>query len=424
MLSGSRCVLRDRRSTDSASTCNDGGMSRLDGPRVLVVNAALADGTAAELVHDVSLLVDNGVVEGLWLNGKGPEPDGLNAAVIDGSGSTIVPGMVDSHSHLSMPGGAHWVDRGFDPTDELLEAGEDNGELMVRAGIRWARDVGAVRRQVPGGRNRALSLELRDRWAGHHDRPYVRAAGTWITRLGSLPPGMAIEVEHAGDLGQAVTTQLDDGADLVKLYLDGPDADIAPFSFDEVAAAVATAHARGAKVAAHSSTLAGAQVGADAGVDSLEHGFTLDGDSAAAMARNGVTLVSTLGVLHSWQTFAASTTMDRFAAPEAVAGVAQRLEQAEHSVRLAYEAGVAIAAGSDFGGGSLRANQLAWEVQALISAGVEPQVALAAATWRGGDLLGDDNAGRIRVGGPAHFSLIHGDPLSDPTALWRIWLTR
>lgn len=424
MLFGWPCVLMDSGSTDSASTCNDGGMSRLDGPRVLVVNAALADGTAAELVHDVSLLVDNGTVEGLWLNGEGPEPDGLNAAVIDGSGATIVPGMVDSHSHLSMPGGAHWVDRGFDPTDELLEAGEDNGELMVRAGIRWARDVGAVRRQVSGGRDRALSLELRDRWAGHHDRPYVRAAGTWITRLGSLPPGMAIEVEHAGDLGQAVTTQLDDGADLVKLYLDGPDADTAPFSFDEVAGAVATAHARGAKVAAHSSTLAGAQVGADAGVDSLEHGFTLDADSAAAMARNGVTLVSTLGVLHSWQTFAASTTMDRFAAPEAVAGVAERRDQAEHSVRLAYEAGVAIAAGSDFGGGSLRANQLAWEVQSLISAGLEPQVALGAATWRGGDLLGDDNAGRIRVGGPAHFSLVHGDPLSDPTALWRIWLTR
>lgn len=399
-------------------------MSRLDGPRVLVTNAALADGTSAELVHGVSLLVDNGIVADLWVNGEGPEPGGLNAAVIDGSGSTIVPGMVDSHSHLSMPGGAQWVDRGFDPTDELLDAGEDNGELMVRAGIRWARDVGAVRRQTPDGRTRALSLELRDRWAGNHDRPYVRAAGTWITRLGSLPPGMAIEVAHAGDLGQAVTTQLDDGADLVKLYLDGPDADIAPFSFDEVAGAVATAHARGAKVAAHSSTLAGAQVGADAGVDSLEHGFTLDADSAAAMARNGVTLVSTLGVLHSWQTFAASTTMDRFAAPESVAGVAQRLEQAEHSVLLAHSAGVAIAAGSDFGGGSLRANQLAWEVQALISAGIEPQVALAAATWRGGDLLGDEAAGRIRVGGPAHFSLVHGDPLSDPTALWRVWLTR
>jgi imidazolonepropionase-like amidohydrolase len=85
---------------------------------------------------------------------------------------------------------------------------------------------------------------------------------------------------------------------------------------------------------------------------------------------------------------------------------------------------VAIAAGSDFGGGSLRANQLAWEVQALVLAGVEPAVALAAATWQGGRLVRDEFAGRLVVGGPAHFSLVHGDPLVDPAALWRVWLTR
>jgi imidazolonepropionase-like amidohydrolase len=93
-------------------------------------------------------------------------------------------------------------------------------------------------------------------------------------------------------------------------------------------------------------------------------------------------------------------------------------------VRLAAAAGVAIAAGSDFGGGSLRANQLVWEVEAMIAAGVEPRVALAAATWRGGDLLGLPHAGRLAIGQPAHFSLVHGDPLSDPAALWRVWLTR
>jgi imidazolonepropionase-like amidohydrolase len=93
-------------------------------------------------------------------------------------------------------------------------------------------------------------------------------------------------------------------------------------------------------------------------------------------------------------------------------------------VRLADAGGVTIAAGSDFGGGSLRANQLAWEVEALVAAGVSPQTALAAVTWRGGDLLGIPHAGRLRVGDPAHFSLVHGDPLSDPTALWRVWLTR
>lgn len=399
-------------------------MSRIDAPRVLVTGAALADGTSEELRRGVSLLIDGPTVAGLWFDGEGPEPAAVEAVVVDGSGATIVPGLVDSHAHLSMPGGARWIERGFDAADELLAVGEENGEAMVRAGIRWARDVGAPRRAGADGAERALSLVLRDRWAGAHDRPYVRAAGTWITLAGSLPHGLAIELEHGADLVDAVAAQLDDGADLVKLYLDGPDADTAPFSADEVRAAVALAHDRGATVAAHSGTLPGARVGAVAGVDSLEHGFALDADVAASLAAHGITLVSTLAVLRSWQSFRTTTTLDRFASTDGITRVAERRERAEDSIRLAHRAGVAIAAGSDFGGGSLRANQLAWELEALVEAGIEPHVALAAVTWRGGELLGDRTAGRLAVGGPAHFSLVHGDPLSDPSALWRIWLTR
>jgi imidazolonepropionase-like amidohydrolase len=399
-------------------------MSRLDAARLVVTGAALADGTSAELRRDVTLWVDGGIVAGLWADGRGPDPGELGGSVIDGSGSTIVPGLVDSHAHLSLPGGARWIERGFDSSEELLAVGEENGALMVRAGIRWARDVGAPRRPDGDGRERALSLVLRDRWAGARDRPYVRAAGTWLTRSGSLPPGLAVEIDHGADLVAAVAQQLDEGADLVKLYLDGPDAETSPFSADEVRAAVQLAHGRAATVAALSGVLAGARVGAEAGVDSLEHGFSLDADAASAMAANGVTLVSTLAVLRSWQTFRHTSEVERFTSPEGVRRIAERREQAEESVRLADRAGVAIAAGSDFGGGSLRANQLAWEVEAMVAAGLEPHVALAAATWRGGELLGDEYAGRLSVGGPAHFSLVHGDPLSDPAALWRIWLTR
>jgi imidazolonepropionase-like amidohydrolase len=170
--------------------------------------------------------------------------------------------------------------------------------------------------------------------------------------------------------------------------------------------------------------LPGARVGAAAAVDSLEHGFVLDEETAATLAANGVTLVSTLAVLHSWQSFRTTSQVERFTSDEGIGRIAERRERAEESMRLAHAAGVAIAAGSDFGGGSLRANQLAWEVQAMVAAGLEPHVALAAATWRGGDLYGDPDAGRLRVGGPAHFSLVHGDPLTDPAALWRVWLTR
>lgn len=396
--------------------------SRLHGERVLVTGAALVDGTADTPVRDVSVHVDHGVVAGLWV---GDHPDLPGVPEIDGRGATIVPGMVDSHSHLSMPGGADWVAHGFDPLDTLLAVGEENGELMVRAGIRWARDVGSPRRLDPDrGAERAASLLLRERWQGRQDRPYLRAAGTWLLRPGALPAGLGVEIEHGADLAAAVRQQLDEGADLVKLYLDGPDPETAPFTADEVAAAVREAHGRGAKVAAHATVLAGNRVGAEAGVDSLEHGFQIDDDIAKLMVANNVTLVSTLAVLHSWRTFSATSTVPRFTDPAMLPRIAERLETAEASVRAADRAGVAIAAGSDFGGGSLRANQLVWEVEAMVLAGVRPRTALAAATWRGGDLLGVPHAGRLAVGQPAHFSLVHGDPLSDPAALWRVWLTR
>jgi imidazolonepropionase-like amidohydrolase len=139
------------------------------------------------------------------------------------------------------------------------------------------------------------------------------------------------------------------------------------------------------------------------------------------MARRGVTLVSTLAVMRSWLSFGDTTTMERFAGEAGSAAIRARLEQGEASVRLARDAGVAIATGSDFGGGSLRANQLAWEVTSLVSAGLEPVDALASATWRGGELIGEPEAGVIREGGPADFFLAHGDPLSNPGALWRVW---
>ena len=245
-------------------------------------------------------------------------------------------------------------------------------------------------------------------------------AGTWIMAPGLLP-ALAVEAATGDELLAAAIGQLDDGADLVKLYLDGPDPGVSPWSVGEIRAVVEAVHARGARVTAHSGYVAGARAGAEAGIDALEHGFELDEHTARLMAANGVRLVSTLCVLASWQTFGRTTSLPRFASEEGLRKVGSRREQAMQSVRLAHKAGVAISTGTDHGGGSTRANQLAWEVEQLVVAGLEPWEALASATWRGGELLGEPDAGVIREGGPADLVLVHGDPLSDPGALWRAW---
>jgi len=347
-------------------------------------------------------------------------PDVPDATVIDAGGATIVPSMVDSHSHVTLPGGSHWIARIGDDTDSLLAVAEHNGDLMIRSGTRWARDVGSPRREQ-GGRERALALPVRDGWHGRRDRPYVRAAGTWITREGSLPPDVAIEVADGDALVAAVERELDEGADLVKLYLDGPDADTSPWTAGEVARAVAAAADRGARITAHATQLHGARAGVEGGVACIEHGARLDGDLVTRMAEQGTFVVPTLTVYASWQSFAATTRIERFVEPESRARIAERREAAFESVRMAARAGVRIAAGTDFGGGSARANQMPWEVESLVAAGLRPWEALAAATWVGGDLLGEPEAGSIRAGGPADFFLVHGNPLEDPSALWRVW---
>jgi imidazolonepropionase-like amidohydrolase len=383
-------------------------------------DGALADGRSDRLRVGVSVLVEHGRVA--WIRPADDEGRLASATeVVDASGSTIVPGLVDAHSHLTMPGGAHWIDRAGDSTETLIDVAEANARLLADAGIRWARDVGSVRREDPhGGADRALAISLREQWRGRRGYPHVRAAGTWVMAAGTLP-GVSVEAANADELLAAAIGQLDDGADLVKLYLDGPEKGVCPWTHSELRRVVDAVHARGARVTAHSGEHGGARVGAEAGVDALEHGFELDDDTARLMVANGVRLVSTLCVLASWRTFGATTALPRFASDEGRARIDARREAALASVAAAHRAGVSIAAGTDFGGGSTRANQLAWEVEQLVEAGLAPWEALGAATWQGGELLGEPDAGVLREGGPADLVLVHGDPLSDPTALWRVW---
>jgi imidazolonepropionase-like amidohydrolase len=381
--------------------------------RLLIHDACLADGHSSTLQVGVSLMIEHGRIA--WVR-PADDADSDGADTLDGGGATIVPAFVDAHSHLTMPGGSHWIERGSDPPDRLREVARRNASRLTQAGILWARDVGSP----AGPDGRAISLQVREELAGQAGAPYIRVAGTWIAIDGYLP--MTVAVKDGDELAAASLAQLDSGTDFVKIMLDPPGrGDRCPFTVDDVRKACEGVHQRGKKITAHATILDGARVGAEAGVDSIEHGMELDDAIAATMRANDVALVSTLSVLASWATFQRTTRIERFTGDEGRRRLAARREGALAAIKAAHRAGVRIAAGSDFGGGSLRAGHLAWEVELLVEAGLPPHEALAAATWRGGELLGIDHAGRLQPGDPADLVLVHGDPLSDPRALWRVW---
>ncbi len=229
--------------------------------RTLYRDGALADGRSDSLRLGLSILVEDRRIR--WIRPSDDEgdpgpPDGLE--VVDASGATFVPGMVDAHSHVTLPGGAHWIDRIDDGAEALLEVAERNARLLTGSGVRWARDVGAPRLTDPvDGRTRALSLGLRERWAGLPGYPYLRCAGTWLDRSGTLPAAAhTVGASTADELLANAIGQLDDGVDLLKLYMDGPDAGTSPWTAAEVARVVAAAHARGVPVTAHSGRRNGA----------------------------------------------------------------------------------------------------------------------------------------------------------------------
>jgi imidazolonepropionase-like amidohydrolase len=302
----------------------------------------------------------------------------------DGFGGWIIPGLVDAHCHIGLgPHGAVGIE------EAVTQAETERG-----AGALLLRDCGSPIDTRPLAR--------------HHDLPEIIRAGRHLARPKRYSKGYAIELEDEWQLPQALAEQARRGDGWVKIvgdWIDRTVGDLAPLWSDDVlVAAIAAAHAEGARVTAHvfgEDALPGL-IGA--GIDCIEHGTGLTADTVGMMAERGTALVPTLINVENFPEFA--TAAGKY--PAYAAHMRDLFSRSAERIGAAREAGIPIYAGSD-AGGVMPHGLIAAEVEALKGIGMSPTEALGAACWDARSWLGRPV---LADGAPADLLCFADDPRS------------
>jgi imidazolonepropionase-like amidohydrolase len=373
-----------------------------------------------------TIVVDNGrIVE--VRPGFAQAPAG--AATVDLKAKTVLPGLIDSHVHLSSDRGGEQALLAWTRDDPPLHAFEAqmNGMKTLRAGFTTVRNLGD---------GEGLTLGLREAIKrGWVQGPRIVDAASSISTTGGHMDGRgALNEDLIAHLPQpenlcdsvescrrVVRRQIDRGADVIKFATTGgvnSGTGLGTRMFDDEARAlVQTAHAYGRKVAVHAHGADGIKLALRAGADSIEHGTVMDDETIRLFKQSGAYYVPTLSTVNGY--------LERLAKdPNAYTGaVRQQIEWrigiTGKSLLKAYPAGVKIAYGTDAGVSKHGRN--ADEFELLVKYGMPPVEALKAATVNAADLLGlASEVGTIEPGKSADIIAVAGDPLADVKVLKKV----
>jgi imidazolonepropionase-like amidohydrolase len=389
-----------------------------DAPPLLLRPARVFDGEATHASWVV-------VVRGERIEAAGPIDDvkaPAAARVIELPGMTLLPGLIDAHSHLflrpynQMP----WNDQVLKEAEALRTARATvHARATLLAGFTTLRDLGTEGAAYADvGIKQAIEQ-------GVIPGPRLLVATRAIVATGSYAPkGFAPSFlvpqgaeEADGDaLRRVVRDQIGKGADWIKVYADyrwGPGDRAKPtFSFEELKLIVDTARAANCPVAAHATSPEGMRRAALAGVATIEHGDEGDRSVFKLLAERGVALCPTV---------AASEAYERYFGDRTANSASSRLRAKRDSVKAAIDAGVTIANGSDVGVFAHGDN--ARELELLVDYGLPPERALRAATIDAAKVLRlDGKLGAIKPGLLADLVAVDGDPTKDIAALRRVRL--
>jgi imidazolonepropionase-like amidohydrolase len=348
------------------------------------------------------------------------------ARKVDLGDMTLVPGLIDAHTHLTFDISGDWVSRSVRelPPDAALR-GARNARLTLLAGFTTVRDVGA-----PGFADVSLMKAIDAGFVmGPRMIPSAHAIGItgghcddtgWAPGVNELGPEQGV-ADGPDAAVRAVRYQIKHGARVIKVC-----ATAGVLSFDatlgaqqlsdaELQAIVQEAARHGLKVAAHAHGKEGIKAAVRAGVASIEHGSMIDDEAAGLMKQRGTYLVPTAYLLGTFKFESLP--------PPIAAKARQVIPMAQESHRRAIRAGVKIAFGTDAAVAPHGDN--AREFAVYVGYGMRPADALRTATVNAADLLGVDDRGVIAPGKLADLIGVRGNPLENVRVLERVaWVMK
>lgn len=388
----------------------------------------LFDGTNQTAIHNAAVLLEDDRVAAVGPAQAVAEPDG--AARLHFGGCTILPGLVDCHTHLNLPGdGSGLEDAAADGDDLLLLRSANNARTALASGVTTLREN--------GGRNGTISALREAQRRGIVSGPRLSIAGRPLTITGGHCWPFGGEADGVTQMRQAVRQLVKEGADWIKVIATGGGTrntlPLRPsYSPAELRAAVEEAHSADRLAGAHVTCTQGIVDALDAGFDMLIHCFFSEPDGSYRFDPEIARRIADKGVWVNPTLHVARTRMQRLeqlaARRPLTADEASDLERNRHGyeercsgVQLMLAAGVRVVAGSDSGWSYYPFGAFGGEIDALTDAGMDPLTALSAATLESARAIGlDRHVGSLEPGKAADLLVVDGDPTINLTALTQV----